>query len=222
MCNFLSAVLVRDGDLLLDPEHTDSHEDLIEIHRLRDDGRGRFVRVEFVPDKEAPGDLSRWALNIDEPSTPDWIDLAALRERLVEIVRPHLVTDERGLLIGGWWILLGGAKIRKADNARIAAMTGDSFLESASGSTRIDGVRDSATVSSVWGSAAVSDVRDSATVRGVRGSATVRGVRDSATVSSVRGSATVSDVWDSATVSGVWGSARVVDDHRDAKKAATK
>lgn len=50
MCNFLSAIVMKNGRIICDPEHTDSHSDLIAANELRDDDvfiRG-WVRVEFT------------------------------------------------------------------------------------------------------------------------------------------------------------------------------
>ena len=48
MCNFLSAIVMKSGDLICDPEHTDSHEDLLESNGIQDNGMGGFVLVEFL------------------------------------------------------------------------------------------------------------------------------------------------------------------------------
>jgi len=147
MCKFLSALVLRDGSVICDPEHTDSHEDLIAAHKIRDDQmsalREHFCRIEFVPPDEGDiTDLSSWSLTVDEHADPEWWleRKAQVREHLESLVRAHTITDARDILLGGWWIICG-----KACVARVVT-------------------------------AAVKCVRDSATVCGVRGSATVRDV----------------------------------------------
>jgi len=49
MCNFLSAIALRNGDIFCDPASTDSHEDLIEYKGLVNNDKETFVRVEYVP-----------------------------------------------------------------------------------------------------------------------------------------------------------------------------
>lgn len=56
MCEFLSAVVMKNGDIIYNP-YTDAHEDLVALHNLRDNREGKFARVEFKPDD--PTDLDK-------------------------------------------------------------------------------------------------------------------------------------------------------------------
>jgi len=52
MCNFLSAIVTKNGKFICHPELTDSHESLIEAYGLKDEENFRerqFVRIEFTP-----------------------------------------------------------------------------------------------------------------------------------------------------------------------------
>jgi hypothetical protein len=115
MCNFFSFIMRRNGDLLSAPEWTDSHEDLIVMHGLRDEGElgagGRdWTGGEFVPpiDKSKIEDLSTWTLRADEETSPDWWDADKVREACAARVERMIVRDDRAILVGGPWILLGG------------------------------------------------------------------------------------------------------------------
>jgi hypothetical protein len=210
MCKFLSAIVMRNGDVLCDPEHTDSHEDLILAHGLRDSGAlgsgGRdWSRVEFVPPKDGDiADLDRWTLTLDEDhAKPSWWDESepALRTRLCEMVRAHIVDDKRPILLGGWWIVIRTAQIGKVVGAAIKAVRDSASLKDVRGSASISDVGDSASISDVRDSASIKGVRGSASIKGVRDSASIKGVWDSASIKGVRGSASISDVRDSVTIS---------------------
>jgi len=162
MCKFLSALVLRNGDIVCQPKVTDEHELLIADCGLRDEGLiadRAFVRVEYSSPAGAPlTDLDNYALIVDEPSIPHWFD-DAMRERVTEQLRDRvkrmIVTDERQILLGGCWILSEGAVVEWAVGARIAAMYGNATVTNVSGN---------ATVTNVSGNATVTDVRGNATV----------------------------------------------------------
>jgi hypothetical protein len=115
MCKFMSALIMRNGDLLCDPEHTDSHEHIVAMHSLRDEGHlgagGRdWARIEFTPpsDRSTICDLSAWTLSVDENATPDWLDLDAVRAACVARVERMIVREDRAILVGGPWIITAG------------------------------------------------------------------------------------------------------------------
>ena len=79
MCKFLSAIVLKNGDIICDPEHTDSHSDLVAAFNLRDDDQyvDRFVKVEFTPPINAENlsdysDVANYAFRVDERGEPDW------------------------------------------------------------------------------------------------------------------------------------------------------
>lgn len=123
MCSFLSAIVLKNGDFVCRPEATDSHESLIESVGLRDDGRGAFVRVEFVPDFDADiFDLDTWTFRVDQCDTPRWFDATSAETRCRDRVRRLFVLEDRRVLLGGCWILGNSAQIRLVENARIDTM----------------------------------------------------------------------------------------------------
>jgi hypothetical protein len=76
MCNFLSLIVTKDGDVFYD-ETTDSHEKIISDHKLIDDTNDKykrqFVRVEITPpDNNVFKPVSEWNFKIDEGETPLW------------------------------------------------------------------------------------------------------------------------------------------------------
>ena len=143
MCDFLSAVVLRNGDVL-HHDATDHHSDLVRHYKLPDDRECRhFAKVEFTPPVKdgVPdyADADGYTLRVDEETEPQWF--AELREQVEQkcrsIVRAMLVADERDLLLGGCWILVGGAKVRDAKSARIVAMYDTSRVGSMSDTSRV-------------------------------------------------------------------------------------
>jgi len=182
VCNFLSVLILRNGDIRHHPM-LDSHSDLVTYFKLPDTDAyvSHFAKAELTPVDWT--DASTWKWRIDEDVRPIWLDeVEAAAESATRSVAQRMVLKdvEHTLIVDGCWIVAGSSKVRDVRSGRILR------------------VQDSATVR---------DVRDSATVQNVGGSATVRDVWGSATVRGVWGSATVQNVGDSATVQNVWGSA---------------
>jgi len=74
MCNYLSAIAVRDGIFF---GVTDAHEKIIEQHRLYADGaRGtNIVRVELSPpDNKPDAPVAEWLFVVDQDLLPEWWD----------------------------------------------------------------------------------------------------------------------------------------------------
>ena len=143
MCRFLSALVLKNGDVLCKPEASDSHEDLIEHFGLSDDKQhlNKFVRVEFCPPGDTPlYELKKYELRLDEHTTPGWwtkkIQEKATRKLRVKI-KGMLVSDKRKLLLGGCYILHGEAKVERVVNATIKAMYGSSQVGWMYGSSRV-------------------------------------------------------------------------------------
>ena len=107
MCKFLSAIVTRTGEVLVEPM-IDSHETLIELFNLRDDKRlDLFVRVEFTPPNvDGKPDyfaFDKYTLKVDESEVPAWFE--EHRENAVTVLRrtldKMLVSNERKVLVGG-------------------------------------------------------------------------------------------------------------------------
>ncbi len=73
MCEFASFVLTQDRALW--SSTSDSHEQIIAEHQLRDDAaRVLIVRVELTPPADDPrcADLARWDFAVDQDVLPEW------------------------------------------------------------------------------------------------------------------------------------------------------
>jgi hypothetical protein len=209
MCNFLSAIVLRNGDVLSAPELTDAHSELIEYFGLAEVSNSEcshFAKVEFTP-SGALWEADKYALSVDEPTAPIWWDEVkdGVESKLRSQIERMIVRDHRRLLLGGCWIVCGEANVGNAKNGTLKAVSDSARVGSVSGSARVD---------SVSGSARVGSVLDSARVGSVSGSARVDYVSDSARVDSVSGSARVGSVSGSARVGSVSGSAKIENDMR--------
>ena len=202
MCNFLSALVLKNGDVLHHPM-LDSHADLVRYFKLPDTDAHiqHFAKVELTPVDWA--DAATWNFRVDEEVLPVWwADVASavegtLRSRAAGMI---LKDGDHDLIVDGCWIVAGTAKVRDVRSGRIILVQDSAQISNVGGSAQISGVWDSAQISNVGGSAQIS---------GVRGSAQISGVRDSAQISGVRGSAQISNVGDSAQISNVGGLARI-------------
>ena len=141
MCEFLSAIVKRDGEVLYRPE-VDSHEMLVESFELSDGGLGQFVRVEFVPAQPRKLDEpDAYVLKVDGEECPAWFEDYRLKTTNYQRdkIRGMIISGERKILIGGCHIL-SGAKIERVCGARIISMKDSSIRE----------MRENSSVGEMW------------------------------------------------------------------------
>ena len=143
MCNFLSAVVLKNGDVLTHPL-LDSHSDLVLYYKLPD-GRAHhqhFAKVELTPQNDwlNPGD---WIFRLDEETAPGWWDdvkasaESTLRARAKSMV---VTTGRKDLVLEGCWILAGNAIFSDVRGGRIVRIGGGTVKSIWGG-----------TVESIWG-----------------------------------------------------------------------
>ena len=122
MCKFLSAIGLKNGDIICEPS-IESHELLVEANSLNDEGSKlrNWVRIEYYPDDDKDlADISKYKLHIDD-SHFDWIDgikdkwVRKLNVRLKKII----ISEDRVFLPVGLFILSGEITIQYAGNATI-------------------------------------------------------------------------------------------------------
>jgi ketosteroid isomerase-like protein len=196
MCNFLSVLILKNGDVLHHPM-LDSHADLVTYFKLPDADAyiSHFAKAELAPDNWL--DVATWRWRLDEETRPRW--LTETLERGAEdqtrriAGRMLLVDGKHRLVVDGCWIVGGTAIVHDVRAGRIVH------------------VRDFAQIHGVGGSAQIHNVRGSAQIHNVRGSAQIHGVGGSAQIRDVWGSAQIRDVGGSAQIHSVWGSAQLDD-----------
>jgi hypothetical protein len=119
MCKFKSAIVLKNGDILHNG-YTDSHEDLMEYFKIKDDNQfwQNFVRIEFSPDKpENLMDVNSYLLKIDEDSTPDWFEeiKGLVIERMKDVVSSLFINQDEDIIIGKS-IILGKVNVKRLIN----------------------------------------------------------------------------------------------------------
>ena len=99
MCRMASFIVTRTK--VLWSVRSDSHEDIISEHHLRDDMHGdNFVRVELCPpydDYRLP--INQWIYRTDQDSTPDWYDPRgaeiAVRSEMPKWMKVKIINDPK-------------------------------------------------------------------------------------------------------------------------------
>ena len=155
MCNFLSALVLKNGDVLTHPM-LDSHADLVRYFKAPDTNAyiHRFAKVELVPVDWT--DPSTWQWTVDENVLPSWWhEVAVSAERTLRARAASMILRDgtHSLIVDGCWIVGGTADVSDVRAGRIVHVGG------------------SATIRGVGGSATIWDVGGSATIRDVGGSA---------------------------------------------------
>ncbi len=131
MCDFLSAIVLRNGDVLIHPL-LDSHSGLVTYFELPDTSayHQHFAKVELTPVDWL--DAATWTFRLDETTAPGWWeDVAAsaeatLRDRAARMI---LTTGHKPFILEGAWILGGDVAIGEVRGGRIVQMRGGTVQE---------------------------------------------------------------------------------------------
>ena len=182
MCQFKSAIVLRNGDILAN-QYTDSHEDLIRLFKLRDTKEGAFARVEFTPESpDTMDDEKTYKLRIDEQREPEWFD-GERKEKVAATMRgwikAMIISGDVDLLCGGAYIVAKNAKIASVKNVLIHVMMPGSKVGEMWGSSNVGVMRGSSKVGVMWESSKVGEMWGSSNVGVMRGSSNVGEMRGS-------------------------------------------
>ena len=214
MCNFLSAIVLKNGDIICRPDATDSHEDLIDFANIRDNrlSQDGFVRVEFLPpehDTKDVFDVKNWTLKVDQASTPEWFNFESATSKLAARVERMFVLEDRPILLGGCWLLGKAAHVKKAKNARIYRMYDSSQVDKMLGSSKVGWMYDSSKVGEMFNSSQIDGMYDSSKVGEMFNSSQIDGMYDSSKVGVMYGSSKVGVMYDSSKIGVMYGSSKV-------------
>jgi hypothetical protein len=161
MCQFLSAIVLKNGDVLHSPL-LDSHSKLVTLFQLPDTSshHQHFAKVELTPPANWEGwaDVSKWDFRLDEPTRPGWwADVAQSAEESVRniIRRAILPAGERDFHLDGLAIIGPGVTVRSMRGGRaylwggtLTAMSGGTLTEMRGGTlTKMWG----GTLTQMWG-----------------------------------------------------------------------
>ena len=173
MCQFLSVLVLRNGDVLHHPM-LDSHADLITYFKLPDTSEyiQRFAKVELTPGDWLKPDTWHW--KVDENTRPQWLDaVEAQAESATRRIATNmlLVSGEHQLIVDGCWIVGGCAIVRDVRGGRLMCVKGSAQIHKVWGAAQIHEVWDSAQIYNVSGSAQIHEVWGAAQIHNVSGSA---------------------------------------------------
>lgn len=135
MCHFVSGLLLKTGEIICEPEHTNSHEVLVRLAQAHDTEtglhHGYLCRWEFTPpaDLATIEDLATWNLHVDEDTTPEWWDEEKVRTYCERKVAPMFIREPRDTVLGGIWILTGErASLKELVHGSIAVVANRAYL----------------------------------------------------------------------------------------------
>ena len=126
MCKFVSGIVFKNGDIICEPEFTDSYELHIKMAGLTKNayasGVEYLARFEFTPPEDLTkiSDTSLWTLRVDEDVKPSWWDEEKVRNYCERKVNSMIIRDARGTVFGGCWIFDGKeASVKQIVRGRI-------------------------------------------------------------------------------------------------------
>ena len=203
MCQFFSAILLKNGDLIWSP-FTDSHSVLESANNVRDNSIDNMAKLEFYPpEPKMLADVDSYTLRIDEERRPAWLTNAKeekARDKMRSIALRMIIKDERSTVLGGCWILADSARVKSLHSARVIAMMG---------SSQVGEMRESSQVGEMWESSQVGEMRESSRVGEMLGSSQVGDMRGSSRVGVMWGSSQVGEMLESSQVGVMLGSSLV-------------
>ena len=188
MCEFLSGIAQRNGDVIALPEATHSHSDLIRYLGLKDENPElrQWVRVEFSPSQASDLDeVDKYKLKLDDFHPVWWDDVQETVEKnMRRMVTQIIVAEDRDILLGGFWIVGKGIKVNVAKNVRIYAMLDSSQVGKMWDSSQVGEMWGSSQVGEMWGSSQVGKMCCLSQVGEMCGSSQVGEMLDSSQVRS--------------------------------------
>ena len=166
MCKFLSAIVLKNGDLICDP-FIDSHEVLIENYNLRDNNTNNFIRIEYSPNNNDYFDLTKYKLHIDEISIPNWFtnDLNdIITNRLNNILNKIIIKESQDILENRVAILCDGVTVDVVNNCKIIIMYGNSRIKKLMGDSYVNKMFNNSQIDEMYNYSQVNEMYDNSQV----------------------------------------------------------
>ena len=124
MCNFKSALCLKDRVFV--PDY-DSHDRMLKELGIHDDylhASKTFVRVELSPaDGDPASDPMGWRIKIDQDILPDWFDHKGdeprVKEAVAEWCKVHVLREGEHEVHDGVWIATGSATVTAYGSATV-------------------------------------------------------------------------------------------------------
>src|SRR3990167_5004999 len=141
MCNFLSVLILKNGDVRHHPM-LDSHSDLVAYFNLPDENPHvpYFAKAELTPKDWM--DPATWTWRIDEAVRPIWLDdVEPKAEAATRRIASKMILREDAmprLIVDGCWILGGTSVLRDVRGGRIIRVQDAGTISHVSGGTISD------------------------------------------------------------------------------------
>jgi len=210
MCNFLSAIVLKNLDVIWDPGYPDRHEELLKKCNLTDDEKGfyleKFCRVEFTPTdfNKNLNDINNWRLDVDESSIPSWFNEEIVTNKLWTIISDMFVQDKRETLQNGCFILLDGAEIGEVKNCRIQYMLGNSKITFLRGNSIVKVMRRNSSIGTIEWNSTVWTMYGSSCIGIMEENSEIRIMWDNSKIETMVGSSKIGIMRDSSSLGSVW------------------
>ena len=183
MCKFFSAIVTKNEEVYYD-KFNHSHEDIIDLFDLKEGKQGQnFVRIEYCPENQSDlADMSKYQLNIDEPSIPEWFT-ETVKEHVINklnaVIKPMILIDvKKKILSGDCYILAGNTKIEKVINCVIYSMSDNSSVIHMSGNSSVNQMSGNSSVINMYGNSSVTYMYDNSSVTYMYDNSTVISMYD--------------------------------------------
>ena len=213
MCQFLSAIVSKNGEVYCDP-FVDSHEEILQRFVLRDNDSqfiDNIVRVEFTPQNDDWFDVENYNLRVDENSIPAWWQEVeqSVRQNLSDRIQRMIVDKAENKVLCGGVYIVRDSKILWTRYTKMLLICGNSTIENVRGNSTIENVWGNSTIKNVWGNSTIENVWDNSTIENVWGNSTIKNVRGNSTIKNVWDNSTIKNVWDNSTIENVWGNSTI-------------
>jgi hypothetical protein len=214
MCNFFSAVITK-GHKVHAFFNVDSHENIIEIARLKElNARGEvtFVRCELTPNGPMTIEFDKWHFRTDQDLLPPWYDADKAYKAMVKYLKAApTILEPANIIYENYYFAQAPVKI----------MLGRASIRFLLGSSQVGKMLDSSQVGKMLDSSQVGEMLGSSQVGKMLGSSQVGKMWGSSQVGEMLGSSQVGKMWDSSQVGEMWGSSQVKE-HKSEKPLPKK
>jgi hypothetical protein len=221
MCRFLAAIVLKNGDIICQPEYTNSHADLIRAVKLRDDKiNPDFARVEYTPPEDLSKieDLNSWSIKLDEKIKPSWFDSNVEHNVILKLsarVKSMFIKDERELLLGGCYILLGNSRVKKAKNVSIKFMLDNSQIERLLDNSHIDSLWGNSRIKILQGNSQILNLYDNSWIGYLLDNSQIWNLWDKSHVVNLWDTSQIINLRDNSQVDNLYDNSRIINDYRN-------
>jgi cobyrinic acid a,c-diamide synthase len=212
MCNFLSAIALKNLDVIWDYKCPDNHEQLIKKYNLKGSKSNcfneAFCKVEFSmisPQNNdlKPNDIGNWRVNLGG-DVPDWFDKEIITNKLWAIISNMFVQGEKELLEKGCFILLDTALVEEVRSCRIQYMLGKSVIKNLRENSTVENMRNLSFIKTIWDNSSISSMEGNSMVGNMRDYSKIKNIRNYSIINSLYKYTTIENLYENSTVGNMY------------------